>query len=637
MCPDDIEPTDLFADDFEDPGSGNWTTSALGGWNWSYPPPASQRYATSGDLNLWGPDTGTPQTAVGSKSFGDARIAMSTAVNLPPNTQPYLRFRHAWYFHNTPTVNFDGGVLEYSTSGNTWIDAGPLFEDNGYNGTLNATTSTNPLNGRPAFVNESRGYISTRLDLSTLTNKNVRFRFRLGEDASDGDLGWYIDDLQIYLCPEPEVTVTQSSTRPTVTVGEDIDLQLTLVNTGNVPLTGVEVTDETVPDCEGPVPDIAVGATKVVTCTYATVDPDDIGLFTNVATVGADQLSGTTASNPVSIPVLAPGTPLVLLEQVADQTVIGDGEAVTLHLTVTNIGNVPLTGISILDPQAPDCAGPVDLPGDDTELAEGARVTVDCTHTPPGPGMWTNAASVTTTELPEPTPATSEVTVEVRDVTDPVVTITTPADGVVVNQGQVVAADFACTDDQPTPVLCIGTVKDAHPIDTATPGPHQFSVTATDGAGNDVTVVHDYVVAVRRPDNRIRQGAAGTQVGDDVVNSSAAGQNRTTSAARNRTVIFFVTVQNDGSHPEALRVRGQPSTTNYSVEYRTAGEDISAAVRTGSYQTPVLVPGATRTIKVIVTVGPNAPAGGQVDRLVTSTSTSDPKRKDVVRFIVRRA
>ncbi|HYF46909.1 MAG TPA: M4 family metallopeptidase, partial [Acidimicrobiales bacterium] len=82
VCPDGIEPMDLFADDFEDPTSGRWTTSADGGWNWRYPPPDSQRYATSGDLNLWGPDTGQPHLAngTGNQDFGDARIAMTNSV-----------------------------------------------------------------------------------------------------------------------------------------------------------------------------------------------------------------------------------------------------------------------------------------------------------------------------------------------------------------------------------------------------------------------------------------------------------------------------------------------------------------------------------------------------------------------------
>jgi len=635
VCPDGIAPMDLFADDFEDPESGNWTTSAEGGWNWRYPPPDTQRYATSGDLNLWGPDTGWPEgnPNTGGKHFGDARIRMTDPVALPPGTQPYLWFRHAWFFDTTGGANYDGGVVEYATDGDDWNDAGPLFTHNGYNGTLNASTSTNPLNGRSAFVDVSRGYVSTRLDLSTLADEDVRFRFRLGEDRTRGDLGWYVDDVRLYLCPEPAVTVTQSADQAAVTVGEDIDLHLTIANTGNVPLTGVTVIDPDVPDCEGPVPTIAVGATHTVDCTYETVDPDDLGTFTNVATVGANELSGTTASNPISIPVLAPGTPLVMLQQAVEQPTVAAGEPVDLHLTITNIGNVPLTGLAIVDPDAPACAGPVTLPGGATELVVGGRHTVDCSHTPSQLGPWTNHASVTANELPEPTPA-EDLEVQVVDVTDPVVTVTSPADGAVVNQGQAVMADYACSDDQGE-VSCTGDVPDGQAIDTSTPGPRVFTVTAEDQAGNQTVVDHTYVVASRRPDGRIRKGAGAT-VGNDVINTTGAGQNRSARVLRGRSATFFVTVQNDGSHPERIRVWGQRSTRHFTVAYWTGGQNVTAGVQAGSYRTPVLGPGGIRTIKVVVTVRNTAPVGSRIDRLVSSTSTNDPTRKDVVRFIVRR-
>ena len=102
------------------------------------------------------------------------------------------------------------------------------------------------------------------------------------------------------------------------------------------------------------------------------------------------------------------------------------------------------------------------------------------------------------------------------------------------------------------------------------------------------------------------------------------------------TATFFVTIQNDGAQPEAFRLRGQPSTTNYAIRYYTGGVDITLPANNGTYQTPVVAPGATRTVKVVVTVGSRAPAGSEVSRLVTISSASDPLVKDVVRYVVRR-
>ncbi|MFL5804413.1 MAG: hypothetical protein ACJ8CR_22055, partial [Roseiflexaceae bacterium] len=93
-------------------------------------------------------------------------------------------------------------VVEYSTDGGTsWQDAGPLFEANGYNGSI--SSGSNPLNGRQAFVGESNGYISSRLNLSTLQGQSVRFRFRIGTNSTlntINDYGWFIDDVRIYTC-----------------------------------------------------------------------------------------------------------------------------------------------------------------------------------------------------------------------------------------------------------------------------------------------------------------------------------------------------------------------------------------------------------------------------------------------------
>jgi hypothetical protein len=182
----------------------------------------------------------------------------------------------------------------------------------------------------------------------------------------------------------------------------------------------------------------------------------------------------------------------------------------------------------------------------------------------------------------------------------------------------------------------ITPVADGMPVDTVTPGVHTFTVTATDAAGNDAAVTHTYTVAVRRPDGHIQQGTSGTPVGDNKYNTTGTGQNRVAQAARGQQVTFFVIAQNDGSHAEALRVHGQPSTSHYTVRYFSGSQDITAGITNGTYATPALAPGASRTIKVVVTVGSAAPAGSQVDRQVTISSVNDPTKVDVVRFIVKR-
>jgi Zn-dependent metalloprotease len=223
VCPTDQTPADLFFDNLENPASGNWTTSGTG---WYYPqntrvpdpyPGFDATYATSGTTNFWGDDRGVTS---------DHQITKATGVTPPTGKTTYLRFNHAYGFED----GFDGGVLEYSTNnGSTWNDAGPLFTDNGYSGTINGST-TNPLFGRQAFVRESNGYISSRVNLSSLAGQSVRFRFRIGEDGSVADYGWFVDDVRVYTCEGGDTTA------PTAKAPTHTFTTLSTLGTSTVPV-----------------------------------------------------------------------------------------------------------------------------------------------------------------------------------------------------------------------------------------------------------------------------------------------------------------------------------------------------------------------------------------------------------------
>jgi bacillolysin len=183
--------TNLFFDNLENPASGNWSKQS----NWYYPQNPNPfdvdlTYATSGKYNMWGDDPA---------SRSDHSITKVSGVKVPAGKTTYLRFNHAYGFEDGGAFN-DGGVLEYSTdNGTKWIDARPLIVNNGYKGAI-SNFFDNPLKGRQAFVGESNGYISSRVNLSSLGGENVKIRFRIGSDSSDGDYGWFIDDVNFYTC-----------------------------------------------------------------------------------------------------------------------------------------------------------------------------------------------------------------------------------------------------------------------------------------------------------------------------------------------------------------------------------------------------------------------------------------------------
>jgi hypothetical protein len=151
-------------------------------------------YARSGTKNIWGFDNG---------GISDSTIAMTRAVTVPSGGR--MHFDHAHGFETGEGHAYDGGLIEYSTdNGKTWTDAGSLIDaGDAYRGTI-FTGSGNPIAGRPAFVGDSAGYGSTRLNLTSLAGKQVRFRFRIGSDEAQEDYGWFIDNVEIYSCEGEE-------------------------------------------------------------------------------------------------------------------------------------------------------------------------------------------------------------------------------------------------------------------------------------------------------------------------------------------------------------------------------------------------------------------------------------------------
>jgi len=182
-------PAPRFYDNLE-AGPGNWSSGAIVGTNrWSFDWPYTAIagiFSHSGVHFLYADDYPAAAT--------DTFLRMSGSVTVPPSGK--MLFNHAYALES----GYDGGVLEYSNNGgSSWNDAGSLIDGNGYDGTL-ATSEGNPLGGRSAFTGISNGYISTRLNLASLAGQNVMFRFRLGVDGSVSQLGWWLDDIQIYEC-----------------------------------------------------------------------------------------------------------------------------------------------------------------------------------------------------------------------------------------------------------------------------------------------------------------------------------------------------------------------------------------------------------------------------------------------------
>jgi Zn-dependent metalloprotease len=189
--------SEIFLDDIDD-GLPGWTVDADPLWAYS------TQYARSGAGSLWGMTPSAP---------GSDSVVRASAVTLPANA--FLNFSHAYLFDHDSAHRYDGGRLEYQVGIGAWLDAKTLFTHNGYNGKIAAYSGGgNPLAGQDAFVGYSPGYLTSRVNLSSLTGQSVRFRFRTGTDWTVEDFGWFVDDVRLYSCGGSADTVAPTVSAP---------------------------------------------------------------------------------------------------------------------------------------------------------------------------------------------------------------------------------------------------------------------------------------------------------------------------------------------------------------------------------------------------------------------------------------
>ena len=119
-------------------------------------------------------------------------------------------------------------------------------------------------------------------------------------------------------------------------------------------------------------------------------------------------------------------------------------------------------------------------------------------------GQYDVAADGSLAVKADPAPANfrpqAVVAVKPRDAQAPTIDLVTPAEGAEYEQGAAVAVDYTCADEGGSGLSsCTGDVPDGDPLDTSSPGSHDFTVVARDGEGNETTVTHSYTVTEPSP------------------------------------------------------------------------------------------------------------------------------------------
>ncbi|MDQ1645503.1 MAG: bacillolysin [Cryptosporangiaceae bacterium] len=185
VCPAGTGQWSLFSDDFES-GSSKWDTTVSASDRAGSPPAGwevAPAYAHSGKSSAIG-QTYLYESSQSRRS--DNYLSQHSGVTLPAGRPSFLYFEHSHLFDFGGSTVRDWGMLEYSANDGPWQDAKSLFV-------------ANPPNGGSQFQRDSHGFVGSKLDLTSLAGRTVRFRFHIAGDGLNSSL-WAVDDVSVYTC-----------------------------------------------------------------------------------------------------------------------------------------------------------------------------------------------------------------------------------------------------------------------------------------------------------------------------------------------------------------------------------------------------------------------------------------------------
>ena len=203
LCPAGQIPANQFFDNLENTASGNWAkTKVSGTTDFQYP---ARGRAASG-------------RRAGSRTSGVRTPRRPpTSVSPAPQTSPRRWDRPRISGSTTSSTWSSISTVESSSTAPTTARTGstPVRSSTATATTTRRSAVGGPLAGRATFTGFTRGYTSSRINLSSLAGQAVRFRFRIGTDSNTGFQGWFIDDIRVYRC-------VAGSSAPTANAGPNL-------------------------------------------------------------------------------------------------------------------------------------------------------------------------------------------------------------------------------------------------------------------------------------------------------------------------------------------------------------------------------------------------------------------------------
>ncbi|PJJ73531.1 putative repeat protein (TIGR01451 family) [Diaminobutyricimonas aerilata] len=198
------------------------------------------------------------------------------------------------------------------------------------------------------------------------------------------------DGADVTLRQDPAMAVTKDGTITGAGgVGDDIEYDFSITNTGTVTLTLVDLIDalggvsDPVISWPGPPGVLAPGEVATATATYEITQADvDRGSVSNTAVATGKPPIGDTirVSSPENVTTVQPAVPGLTVVKTATGDGGGVGDLISYSFEVVNSGNVTLTGVALGDPLRGLTAPSLRWPGEAGVLAPGQRATATATY-----------------------------------------------------------------------------------------------------------------------------------------------------------------------------------------------------------------------------------------------------------------
>ncbi|MEE6387721.1 GEVED domain-containing protein [Microbacterium paraoxydans] len=454
-------------------------------------------------------------TATGTPPSGTPPVSPPTTVEIPGDPAPALTVAKT---ADRTEISAAGQTITYAflvtNTGNVTV-RDVTVEEGTFTGTGPAPVVTCPAGAATmvpgAQVTCTAEYVVTQADIDAggVTNTaTVTGTPPSGEPPVSPP-----SEVEVPSEPSPGLTVSKTADRTEITAaGQTITYSFLVVNTGNVTLTDVEVTEASftgtgtppVIECPAAVASLAPGDEVTCTAEYVVTQADvDAGGVTNTATTTGTPPSGEPPVSPPSeVEVPSEPSPGLSVVKSSDRTTItAAGQTVTYSFLVTNTGNVTIADVTVEETgfTGTGTAPVVTCPAGAASLAPGDQVTCTApyvvTQADLDGGGVTNTATVTGTPPSGEPPVSPPSTVLVPGDPAPALTVAKTADRTEITAaGQTITYSFLLTNTGNVTLTDVGvdevsfTGTGTAPVVTCPAGAESLA------PGAEVTCTAPYVV-----------------------------------------------------------------------------------------------------------------------------------------------